>query len=98
MTHTHSARSACRDPTIEPNRPSPVRPTTSEAGPRDTAPREHSTYGRLDDGNLIGDDTQAQRKGGFEGESSERWGPADSGNDVVTGGRLSHAQRWAEAL
>jgi hypothetical protein len=60
---------------------------------------EYSTCGRLDDGNLAGDDTRVQSRGGFVGESPDRWVSAISVGGAITGGRPgSHAEMGRGAV
>jgi hypothetical protein len=55
--------------------------------------REHSTCGWLDDGNSTGDDTRVWSKGGFGGESPDRWVLVVNDGRAEVGGRLgSHAK------
>jgi hypothetical protein len=56
---------------------------------------EHSTGGRLDDGNLAGEDTQALSMGELGEDSPDRWAPSVSDSGTVMGGRSAHARRWA---
>jgi hypothetical protein len=48
---------------------------------------EYFMCGRLNDRNSAGDDTQARSRGGFVGESPDRWVPAASVMGAEIGGR-----------
>jgi hypothetical protein len=56
---------------------------------------KHSTCGRLDDGNSVGDDTRAWRGGESGEDDPDRWAPSISDGVTVTGGRPAHARSCA---